>query len=169
MQFYDATNKRAICQEIDRLCDSDDTSYPRLDKTARANDALETVGSWIITADGLWQFDDETYSTNPVGTSALTTAISNYSFSDKLLAIEEIAILDLNGVYRELIPIDASELGDMTFEEYFGITSAQAPVGFPTYYDKVGNSIKLDRSPTATFATLAARLRVKFKRTMQLY
>ena len=52
MQFYgsptstDATYKQGICQEIDGLCDSTDTSYPREDKTRRVNTAYKEVVNW---------------------------------------------------------------------------------------------------------------------------
>lgn len=174
MQFYDATNKQGICQEIDRLCDSDDTAYPRIDKTSRVNNALETVIGWIITADGLWQFDDENFTTLPIATYTLTSGQHSYAFNDKFLAIEEIQILPASGgLYKKLMPIDSEEMGGLTFEEYFGITVSgttfTAPSGLADYYDKQANNIKLDKAPTATYVTLSNGLRVKFKRTGSLF
>jgi len=173
MQFYDSSKAtNAICQEIDRLCDSSDTSYPRLDKTARVNTALERVIGWLINADGTWNFDDANYTTSPIGTATLTSGQHKYTFSDKFLQIEEVDVLDVNGYFRRLKPFDASEVGQ-SFEEYFGITSSggtdTAQSGFPQYYDKEGNVIKFDRAPTASNATLTSGLRVKFKRTASLF
>ena len=173
MQFYDATNKRAICQTIDRLCDSDDTAFPRLDKTAEVNDAQEIVGSWIITADGTMQFDDENYTTLPINTYDLTSGQHSYAFNDKFLAIEEIQILPASSsIYKKLTPIDPDELG-MSFEEYFGITVSgstfTASSGLPQYYDKQANNIKFDKAPTATYVTLTKGMRVRFKRTTQAF
>ena len=168
MQFYDSTNKRAICQEIDRLCDTTDTSYPRLDKTSRVNDALERVLSWIITADGTWQFDDENYTTHPIGTGTLVSGQHEYTFTDKILDIESVSILDLNGIYRQITPFDSSEVGE-SFEEYFGVDSGEPQNGIPQYYDKVGNSIFLDKNPTSSYVTLASGIKVRFKRTASLF
>ena len=169
MQFYDATNKRAICQEIDRLCDTTDTSYPRLDKTARVNDALEQVVGWILQADGRWQFDDSNYTTLPIGTVTLVEGQVAYSFTDKFLDIEEVAVLDVGGSWRKLIPIDSSELEGLTIEEYFGITASSTPKGLPTHYDKQEDTIKIYLAPTSTAVTLTNGLRVRFKRTASLF
>ena len=174
MQFYDATNLRAISQEIDRLCDTTDTSYPRAQKTARVNDALETVVGWIITADGTWQFDDENFTTLPLARYTLTSGQHSYAFNDKFLAVEEMQILPASGgLFRQLKPIDSDDLGGVSFEEYFGITVSgstfTAPSGLPEYYDKQANNIKFDKAPTATYVTLDNGLRVRFKRTGSLF
>ena len=173
MQFYDSTKAtNAICQEIDRLCDSNDTSYPRLDKTARVNTALEQVTGWLINADGTWQFDDANFTTSPVGTGTLVSGQHKYTFSDKFLQIEEVDILDLNGYFRRIKPFDASEMG-ISWEEHFGITSSAgvdtAQSGFPQYYDKQSNVLKFDLAPTADYVTLTSGLRVRFKRTASLF
>ena len=127
---------------------------------------------WLINADGLWQFDDSNYTTTPTGVGDLVTGQNTYTFNDKFLSLLEISILDLNGVYRKIEPIDPSQLG-MTFEEYFNITfngsTYTAPSGFPNYYDKVGNIIKLDKAPVATSVTLSKGIRVRFKRTASLF
>lgn len=168
MQFYDSVSKRGICQEIDRLSDTDDTSYPRLDKTARANDALETVTAWIINADGTFQFDDTNYTDLPVGTGNLVSGQSSYSFSAEYLDILEIDILDLGGIYVRIDPFDPEELG-MSFDEWTVSNAGTPPNGFPRYYDKVGDSFRLDKSPTASFCTLSSGLKVRFKRTASLF
>lgn len=172
MQFYDDTTKQGICQEIDRLCDSDDTSYTRLAKTSRVNTSLEELVGDIINADGTWQYDDTNYSTTPFGTGTLISGQISYSFASEYLQIEEISILDVNGYFRKLTPFDSSEVG-MTFEEYFNITyngtTYTAVAGLSTHYDKFGDTIVLSNSPTATYVTLSKGLKVKFKRTAQLF
>jgi hypothetical protein len=173
MVFYDATDKQGICQEIDRLCDTTDTSYTRQAKTARANQALETIVSKIITADGTWQFNDNNYTTNPVGVADLSTGVHEYTFSNALLQIEEVDILDLDGRFRAIKPVDSLDLGGSSFEEYFNITyngtSYTAQSGFPEYYDKLERSVKFDKAPTATYCTLTSGLRVRFKKTASLF
>jgi len=154
------------------LCDTNDTQYTRLDKTARVNTSLEQVIGELINADGTWQFDDSNYTNTPRGLADLTTGQNIYTFSDKLLQIEEVDILDINGFYRKITPWDSSE-HSMSFEEYFGITASNgtytAPAGFPQFYDKQSNVIRFDRSPTAAYATLTKGLRVIFKRTASLF
>lgn len=171
MTFYDSSGQ-GICAEIDRLCDTSDTSYTRLAKTSRVNNALEELVGEIINADGTWQYDDTNYTTTPFGQGTLVSGQISYSFAAEYLQIEEISILDTSGYYRKLTPFDSSEQGQ-TFEETFNITfngtSYVAQNGLPTHYDIVGDTIILSNSPTATYVTLAKGLRIKFKRTAQLF
>jgi len=162
MVFNDTTTNLGICQEIDDLCDSDIFSYPLSAKARRVNTALETLISKIINADGTWQFDDENFGTNPVGTGLLVEGQSAYSFADKFLDIEWIKILDLNGRYQPINPIDQSQLS-------YSLEDLLITNGFPKYYDKNGNTIRLYPAPTATMVTLTAGLKVQFKRTGSLF
>lgn len=171
MTFYDSSGQ-GICAEIDRLCDSNDTSYTRLAKTSRVNNALEELVGDIINADGTWQYDDTNYTTTPFGQGNLVSGQISYSFAAEYLQIEEISILDLNGYYRKLTPFDSSEQGQ-TFEETFNITyngsAYVAKDGLATHYDIVGDTIILSNSPTAVYATLTKGLKIKFKRTANLF
>ncbi len=166
MQFYDATNKRAICQKIDRLCDSDDTSYPRLNKTAEVNDALEQIVGWIINADGTWQWDDTNNTDFPTGTQTLVSGQSVYSFNDKFLQLLEVQIKDKEGNWYILPPIDQKEYSDTAPLEQDFSTS-----GLPQYYDKItDDSIKIYPAPdNGVTVTLDNGLKIKYKRTASLF
>src|SRR3990167_2550078 len=173
MKLYDTTlPHRSLIHEIWDLCDADITSYPLKAVVRRVNSALETLVGLIINADGTWQFDDTNYTTTPVGKQDLTSAEISYSFADEYLEIEEIDILDTGGRYIKITPFDAVEMG-VSFEEYFNITFAgstyTAPVGFPFYYDKHGDTIRLSAGPTAANTTLTKGLRARFTRTAKLY
>src|SRR3990167_3845779 len=157
-----------INAEVRSLTDSDTTSYTAADLLRRVNSALEILVGKIINADGTWQYDDTNYSNLPVGTGNLVSGQSSYSFSAEYLDILEVDILTTGGIYQRITPFDPSELG-MSFDEWVGSATGTPPNGFPPYYDKVGDSIRLDRSPTATHATLTAGLKVRFKRTAKLY
>lgn len=158
--------------EIRLLCDADATSYPAAAILRRENMALEEAVAEIINVDGFWQFDDTNYTTTPKGSGTLTSGQINYSFADEFLSIEEVDILDTSGYYRRIEPFDSREMG-MSFEEYFGITfngtTYTAQTGFPTYYDKNGDSILLSHSPTATDVTLTKGIRVLFQRTADIF
>ena len=175
MQFYDATNKQGIAQEIDRLCDSTDTSYTRVDKTSRVNNALEELVSDIINADGTWQFDDTNQTDLPIGTFNLVEGQETYSlpsFASGFLQIEAIEILDSDGnTYRRIKAIDINELpGKLGPDEYFGVTSAGNPqIGYPQWYDLQGDTITLYPSPTSTSVTLTAGGKIWFKRRPVLF
>lgn len=157
--------------ETRSLCDADTVSYPAATILRRENVALEEAVGEIILIDGLWQFDDTNYTTTPRGQGTLISGQISYSFADEFLTIEEVDILDTSGNYRKVQPFDAKEAG-MSFEEYFGITFAgstyTAPVGFPTHYDKNGDTILLSHSPTATNVTLTKGIKVLFQRTASI-
>ena len=87
MQFYDSSGK-GICAEIDRLCDSNDTSYTRLAKTSRVNNSLEELVGEIINADGTWQYDDTNYTTTPFGTGTLVSGQISYSFMPNICKLK---------------------------------------------------------------------------------
>lgn len=165
MIFYNATTKQGICQKIDFLCDTSDTSYPRLDKTREVNEALKSLNGEIIFSDGNWQMDDPNNTDYPRGTTTLVEGQQLYSFATEYLSIEMVEILDVNGIYRKIIPLDPSELGGQSPDEYFGEDSSGNPnKGFPLYYDKVGRHMRLYPAPAATSVTLAAGIRISFQR-----
>lgn len=164
MQFYDATNKSGICQEIDRLCDTTDTQYTRLDKTARVNQAMEELVGEIIMVSGDWQYDDTNHTTEPVGTGTLVADQASYSFAAEYLTIEHIDVKDANAQWYRLDPMDRKDLGGLTPEEYFGTVS-----GAPEYYDKVGDTVRLYPAPSASNVTLTNGIRVTFKRAPQAF
>ena len=171
MQFFDDTNKQGVCQLIDDLCDSDDTSFPRIKKTREVNRSFFQLGGEIIVSDGRWQFEDPNQTDYPRGTFALVEGQQLYSLDTEYLMIEMIEILDKDGfTYRKIKPIDHSQLGDLSPDEYFGITAANTPTkGFPTYYDKNGRHLRLYPAPAGTDVTLTAGLRVTFKRNPKTF
>ena len=172
MIFYNATTKQGICQEVDRLCDTSDTSYPRLDKTARINQGLEEIVGEIITIDGAWEWDDTNQSDMPVGTGNLVEGQELYSFAGEYLSIKGMKVKDSNGKWQPLKQIDQTDLKNsgLTIEEYFGTDGSGNPVkGLPTHYDILGDSFRLYPSPTSSNVTLTAGLKVDFVRTAVLF
>src|SRR3990167_10064469 len=155
-------------QEIRDLCDADSTSLTDATLLRRINSAFETLVGKIINADGTWQFDDTNYSNLPVGTGTLISGQSSYSFASEYLDLLEVMILTTGGKYTRINPFDPDEL-DMSFDEWTNSSTGTPPDGFPQYYDKVGDSFKLDKSPTATYCTLTNGLKVRFKRTADLF
>lgn len=175
MFFYNASkllSKPAICQEIDRLCDSDDTNYPRLDKTARVNQALEEVVGKIISADGVWEWDDTNQSDLPVGTGNLIEGQESYSFAADYLKVKRLKVKNANGSWQLLEQIDQQDLdgSKITIESYFGLDVSGNPNKGPVqYYDILGDSIRLYPSPTSTSTILTGGLKIDFVRTAVLF
>lgn len=163
MQFYDATNKQGICQEIDRICDTTDTSYSRVDKTSRVNNAYEEIVGKIITvADGTWQFDDTNFTDLPIGTTTLVNGQQDYAFATAHLAIERVEVKDANGNYVKLSPLDETQVT-------VALTEYEKSNGLPTQYAKKGNSIFLYPIPATGSVTMAQGLKVYFQRTASLF
>ena len=171
MQFYNASTKQGLLQEIDALCDTTDTSYTRQEKTRRVNTALEELVSEIITADGTWQYDDRNQADLPVGTATLIEGQQTYSFDVEYLQIESIEILSLDGnSYRRINTIDNVELGGASPDEYFGVESNGDPKKGPVqWYDINGDTIRLYNTPTSASTTLISGLQEWFKRTATLF
>jgi len=155
-----------INQEARDLVDADTTSYPAATLLRRINEAYEKVVGWIINADGTWQFDDTNYSDFPIGTFTLVNGQEKYSFNDRFLQIEEVQIMDKAGKYRIITPVDQSEYSDLV-----PLTEAYATDGLPEFYDKISDdTIRLLPAPdNGVSVTLAAGLKIKFKRTADLY
>ena len=171
MIFYNATTKQGICQEIDRLCDTDDTSYPRLDKTSRVNESMEELVGDIITADGTYQYDDTNYTDFPRGKGNLVEGQEQYTFSAEYLQIEFIEVLNKAGtVYEKIKTIDNVDLGGMSPQQYFGTDSSGNPAkGQVQYYDPVGDSVIFYPAPTSDNHTLTNGFRIWFKRKPQAF
>lgn len=150
------------------LCDADTTSYPAAALLRRINYAYEIVVGWIIGADGTWQFDDTNYTNFPIGTYTLTAGTGRYSFNDKFLQLEEVQILraGTGGNYEIIPPLDQKELGD----QITPLDEIYSENGFPQFYDKVSDdTIELFPSPASADVNLTNGLKIRFKRTADLY
>lgn len=158
MQYQSHANNEDHVSEIRDLCDANSTQYTIEAITRRFNLSLQELVGDIISADGVWQFDDTNYTDVPIGTINLDNGTQIYSFTDDLLQIEQIKIKDINGRWSILHPIDPKDFKTIAIEEYFPTT------GLPTHYDIFGDSIKLYPAPSSSNVTLTAGLRVHFKR-----
>ena len=156
---------------IDFLCDSDDTAYSVQRKVLNINAFYEELIGKIVSADGTWQWDDTNYTTEPIGRGNLVEGQQRYSFTSEYLDITMVEILNKDGTqYHKVYPLDHTQLGDLSPEEYFGTTSSGSPnKGQVIYYDKQGDTIYLYNAPAATNHTLTNGIRVWFKRTADLF
>lgn len=155
-----------IEQEARDLCDADTTSYPAATMLRRVNYAYEQVVGWIINADGRWQFDDTNYTDFAIGTYTLVNGQSKYSFNDQFLQLEEVQILNIDSDYEIIKQVDQKE-----YDEYTPLSETYSESGKPIYYDLVtDDTIELFPAPdNGVSVTLASGLKVKFKRTADLF
>jgi len=125
------------------------------------NNYLDTVAGYAIGADKRFQWDDTNHTKLPIGTTNLIADQSDYSFlvdeqNNPILNLSRIDIKDASGVFRQLRPIDQSQIG-MALDEY------QKVSGFPMYYDKIAdNIIRLYPKPVASVTN---GLKFYFQRT----
>jgi hypothetical protein len=155
LAYSDTTNKDGIIQRIEQELGLGDT-YISGDSTRLAlwtgsiNLALDKALHIIFGADGKWQFDDSNHSKNPFIFTDLTISQRHYNFSSDE---QSNLILDIHSVYVKtsatnpyylLNPVDLQSGGDTTF------TDGLDTNGWPCEYDKTGNGIILDLTPTAT-------------------
>lgn len=155
-----------IFAEARYLVDATSTSYQDADLLRRVNQAYEQIVGMLINDDGTWQFDDSNYTDFPIGTFTLVEGQSKYSFNDQFLQMEEVQIMNKNGDYQIIKPIDQKEFSNLTpLEESYKTN------GLPEFYDKLtDDTIKLFPAPDdGTSVTLASGLKIKFKRTASIF
>jgi hypothetical protein len=94
----------------------------------------------------------------------------DYTFASEYLQIEMIEIKDANGDWFKLKPLDHSELGDQSPNQYFGVDLSGNPqTGMPEYFDQNGDTIRLYPAPTSGNVTLSGGIRIWFKRKPSLF
>lgn len=144
------------------LCDADTTSYPDAILLLHTNAAYEETAGDIIGFDGLWQWDDTRFTNFPIGVTTLVASQNDYSFDISMLEIERGEVLDKDGIWQTLDPIDISQISG-------AIDEFEKTDGLPRYYDKSGGSIILKPAPAAADVTLASGLKIYFQRTASIF
>lgn len=156
-------NGAGIFQEINSICDSDDTSYLLVDKTRRVNNALIDLELKALMADGKWHFDDSNYVAQPSGVINFVDGQQEYAFDSTLLFIERIEILLIDGVtWQKLDPMDE-------FVIRGAIGTQLQVIGVPTKYYKRGNFFGFNFIPKSTNVTITGGIKVFFKRLGTLF
>lgn len=126
------------------------------------NNYLDTITGYAIGADRRFQWDDTNHTKLPIGTTNLIANQSDYSFlvdeqGNNIINLNRIDILDSNGIYRQLAPIDESEITGIALDEFM------KTAGFPLYYDKIAdNVIRLYPKPVSSVTN---GLKFYFQRT----
>jgi hypothetical protein len=170
MLLSDTTKKDGLLQDIEFWCNfpdgtltTDSTLFFRF--LGLLNHAFDEVLPLIFTADQKWQWDDSNHTDFPIATTNLVSGQSDYSFvadenGNSILEIQEVYVMDAEGKYQKLTPIDASTGNSQVFAEDDDNT------GMPLRYDKFATSIILDPIPDASRDD---GIRVVFARTQQYF
>lgn len=155
-------NIEQIAAEARDLVDASSTTYPDAILLRRINAAYEEIVGDLISKDKSWKFDDSNYTDLPVGVGDLVAGQQSYSFNATLLTIDRVEVLDNNGTYHRLAPIDEAKI-DEALDEYQKID------GLPVYYGKRYNSIFLYPAPAAANVTLTGGLIIHYRRTANVF
>jgi len=164
MVFSDTTNGSGIVEQTRDIMRVDSTQWSTAKIANSTNNYLDEATGYAIGADRRFQWDDTNHSKLPVGTTALVSGQSDYSFltdeqGNTILNLISISIIEIaTNKEIKLIPIDIAE-SDYLYDS-FGIET-----GLPKRYDKIAdNIVKLDYKPGATEAS-NYKLKFYFQRT----
>lgn len=139
LAFSEATNNTGIVQQVRNFMRVDATQWPTARIVNSVNNYLDMVTGYAIAADRRFQWDDTNHTKLPIGTTNLIANQSDYSFladeqGNSILTLTRIDILDASGTYRQLKPIDQSQIDE-------ALDEALIPAGFATRYDKIADNI----------------------------
>lgn len=162
MVFSSSANQNGIVEQTRSLMGVDSSQWPTQKIVNSANNYLDTVTGYAIGADRRFQFDDTNHTALPIGTTNLVANQADYSFltdeqGNTILNLTRIDILDSDGLYRQLIPIDQAQLTGVALDEWFKVNDK------PLYYDKIAdNIIRLYPTPATS---VTSGLKFYFQRT----
>lgn len=157
MQFNEATYNTGICQDIDFLCLTNTSSYPLKDKARNCNRWYRQALVWIWDACKDWDFDDGQQTDLPIATTTIVNNQQDYSLPTTALRIRRVEVLDSEGDYRIIEPIDEDEIEE-------ALTEFRETAGLPQFYRLVGSSVFLYPKPDTAEVTAAAGLKFYFDR-----
>lgn len=159
------------------LCSANSTDLSDATLLIEVNIALEEVVGELIGVNGDFQFDDSNYTTEPIGIGNLVSGQQNYSFDSTLLDILGVSVMDANGKYQTLTPLDQRDFGSGqgnssgTLNRIGKLDPSQfeATAGMPIYYDKNGSTLYFYPKPITGSVTITNGLKVFFQRTADLF
>ena len=148
MKYSDSITEDGLAQEINRICGTTVNTYSFKSKAARLNAALDRYFSIGFEADGRWAFDDINQTSPPIDAQNLVSGTNRYkfgSFTEKIVDLIKLEVLDSSGKRRDLIPENTHDMGLPTMGNETGVLTGvaantfeqlyiQAPSGTPTHY-----------------------------------
>ena len=159
--FSESTLNTGILQQVRSFARVDATQWPTYKVVNSVNNWMDMVTGYAIGADRRFQWDDTNHTKLPIGTTNLVLNQSDYSFltdeqGNAILNLTRIDILDSNGLYRQLLPIDQNQIPE-ALDEFYSVNAK------PEYYDKIAdNIIRLYPTPAVS---VTAGLKFYFQRT----
>lgn len=165
MVFSSPTDNTGIVEQVRAMMRVDSAQWPTSRIVNSCNNYLDTITGYAIGADRRFQWDDTNHSKLPIGTTNIVSGQKDYSFltdeqNNKIINLTAIELLDSNGTYTMLKPVDFTELNGAPDELY-------KTAGKPEYYDKIAdNIIRLYPTPDAS---VTSGLKFYFQRTASYF
>lgn len=144
MKLSEVIYDGGLIEEITRITGATIAVYTNKARVAHLNNALDQY--WFLAAEAAPQgtFDDTNQTSAPVETQSLVSGTNAYkvsSFTNEVLGILRVAVLDDSAVEYDLEYVDFDDVADFT------TTFAAATTGLPQYWTKLGDYIYISPSP----------------------
>lgn len=156
-QFSDTTNNSGLIQRCEFTLFGDNGFGEISGNTNRLqaftnllNSSLDKVTNLIMQCDGRWQYDATNYTDLPIGRTDLVAGQQDYGLSATHLKIVRVEVLDAQGIWVKLEPVDVNEIEDSGMVDYLNTPAT------PRYYDTQGESIFLYPKPQTGYVTLGS-------------
>lgn len=144
--------------DVDFLCGSTSATYSPTNKRRNMNIAYRDVAAIIWESDGGWRYDDTNATTLPKASTNLVSDQQDYSLPSTAQRINRIEVVDSEGNYIKVNPLDMNEV-TTGLPEFLG-----GNTGLPLYYELVGRSILLYPTPSSGYVTLTNGLNIYMDR-----
>ena len=148
--FSDVTNNTGILQRTRITARVDANQWPTANVVNSCNDWLNKIFTKGKNLDVKFNLDDTNHTALPEGTEDIVSGQSDYSFltdqqGNRITNLTRIDVLDSDGLYRQLMPIDQAELKGWALNEWNKVNDK------PLYYDKIAdNIIRLYPTPSTS-------------------
>lgn len=138
MQYNSHSTNQDIVTLSEKKTSSNSVSFPIIEKTLYANQAVRQILTWIIEASGSWIADDSNQTDIPEATSALVSGQQSYTLPTDADIVDGFAVKDVSGNWTQLIPVTLQKITELQAEDEFMETS-----GNPMYYRLIGNTVSI--------------------------
>lgn len=163
MKFNDSSNEHdSLYHDALFLLGVDSNAYGLNDFARNVNKWYykAVVAAWKNSDD--WDFDDINNADFPIATTTLVDSQADYAIPSNALKIHRLEVLDSDGDYHIVTPIDESNVR-VALDEF------QETDGIPKYFRLIKNSIVLYPAPSSTEVTLSAGLKLYFHREIDKF
>jgi hypothetical protein len=140
---------------------SDTSQYPIVQFIRNANNWYRRASSWVRAASGTWEYDDSNWTTLPEATTTLVDDQTDYSLDVTTQEIERVEVKDISGIYKQLKPVDQSQLKGTAIPEFWKTK------GVPEYYDVRGFSLYLYPAPDESLVATTEGITLYFSRDIK--